>query len=216
MSRGTHHKATPPGDEQSRRQEPVERLQQELATVKDELARTKDASLRQLAEIDNVKKRLQREKDEFVKYAAESVVGRLLPIVDSLDQAVEAVGKPSDPQAVIQGIALIHRQLLGALAREGVERIRTIGEAFDPHRHEAVAQVDAGDGQADHTIIEEVQVGYTLHGKVIRPAMVKVATASTPRTPGGHPEQDTAREAPRGTQPDTTPNERIEPKQEES
>ena len=152
-----------------------------------ELQRAKEQYLRVLAEVDNTRKRLQRDKEEFAKYAAETMVRELLPIVDSLDQALVAVDKQADPQAVIKGVHLIYRQLLGLLEKEGVKRIPTIGERFDPHRHEAVAQVDPMDGQADNTIAEEVQVGYTMHGKVIRPAMVKVT-----RTPSADSTQQTA------------------------
>ena len=104
------------------------------------------------------------------------MVRELLPIVDSLDQALVAVDKQSDPQAVIKGVHLIYRQLLGLLEKEGVKRISTVGERFDPHKHEAVAQVET-DGKPEDTVAEEVQVGYTMHGKVIRPAIVKVAKA---------------------------------------
>ena len=89
--------------------------------------------------------------------------------------------------AIVEGVRLIHRQLHGVLEQEGVKRIPTVGEPFDPHKHEAVAQVDATDGTPDNRIVEEVQVGYTMHGKVIRPAMVKVAT-SRPETRDQRPE----------------------------
>lgn len=138
-------------------------------------AKQAEQYLRQLADVDNTRKRLHREKEEFSRFAAESVIRQLLPIIDSLSQALVAVDKQSDPKTIIQGIHLIYRQLLGLLEREGVARITTIGEPFDPHRHEAVAQVETDDHKADGTIVEEVQVGYTMHGKVLRPAMVKVA-----------------------------------------
>ena len=112
-----------------------------------------------------------------MRYASETVVRDLLPIMDSLDQALVAVDKQADPQAIIKGVHLIYRQLLGLLENEGVKRIASLGEPFDPHEHEAVAQVETTEGTADDTVIEEVQVGYTMHGKVIRPAMVKVAKA---------------------------------------
>ena len=147
----------------------------ELERLKQEAAQAKDHYLRLLAEFENTKKRLHREQAEFVRYASETVIRELLPIVDSLDQALVAVGKQSDTDAVVKGVHLIYRQLLGLLEKEGVKRIPTIGQPFDPHRHEAVAQVEASDGAADGTIVEEVQVGYTMHHKVIRPAMVKVA-----------------------------------------
>ena len=138
---------------------------------------TKEAEqyLRAAADLDNTRKRLQREHQERSRYAAEATVCQLLPIVDSLSQALVAVDNQSDPQAVVKGVHLIYRQLLGLLEKEGVARIPTVGERFDPHRHEAVAQVDTDDHTADGTIVEEVQAGYTIHGKVIRPAMVKVA-----------------------------------------
>jgi len=140
-----------------------------------EHAKQAERYLRSLADLENTKKRLQREQEELCRYAAETIVRALLPIVDSLDQALVAVDKQSDPQAVIKGVHLIYRQLLGLLEQEGVKRISTVGERFDPHRHEAVAQVDTDAHTVDGAIVEEVQVGYTMHGKVIRPAMVKVA-----------------------------------------
>ena len=188
----------------------------DVKRLEEELKRANDQYLRTLAEVDNAKKRLHREKEEHVRYASETVVRQLLPIVDSLDQALVAVDpstrpanaglarlvpsaalgarqdsapaglrKQSDFDAIIKGVQLIHRQLLGLLEKEGVKRIPTVGERFDPHRHEAVAQVEAADGTPDDTVAEEVQVGYTMHGKVIRPAIVKVATQKTP------PEQKT-------------------------
>lgn len=165
------HAATKPSEKPQRHAGPTE----EIERLKQEAKHAKDQYLRTLAEFENSKKRLHREKEEFARYASETVVRELLPIVDSLDQALVAVDKQSDPQAVIKGVHLIYRQLLVLLEKEGVKRIQTIGKPFDPHQHEAIAQVDAQDGQADDTIVEEVQVGYTMHDQVIRPAMVKVA-----------------------------------------
>ena len=148
------------------------------------LVQSKEQYLRAAAEFENTKKRLQREKDEFAKYAVETVVRELLPIIDGLDQALEAVDKQSDPQAIIKGVHLIYRQLLGLLDKEGIKRIPTVGERFDPHRHEAVGQVEPTDGVKEGMIVEDVQVGYTMHGKVVRPALVKVAKKQ------GHVTQD--------------------------
>ena len=175
--------AQPPASEQTAAQKTpdIDRVRREAEATKDQLLRT-------LAEFENAKKRMQREKEEFLRFAAEGVIRGLLPVVDSLGQALVAVDKQSDPQAVVKGVHLIYRQLLGLLEREGVKRIPTIGELFDPHRHEAVGQVEATEGTAADTVVEELQVGYTMNGKVIRPAMVKVATlpASGPyQTPTG-------------------------------
>lgn len=165
--------ASAPADQPEAATQELERLRQEAQAAKEQY-------LRAVAEFENTKKRLHREKEEFVKYAAEGVIRELLPVIDSLDQALVAVDKQSDPQAVIKGIHLIYRQLLGLLEKEGVKRIPSVGEPFDPHQHEAVAQVDvdAGNGVAEGNVAEEIQVGYTMHGKVLRPAMVKVAKAA--------------------------------------
>lgn len=143
-----------------------------------ELQLLKDQHLRLLADVENAKKRLGREKEEFVKYAGEGMVRSLLPIIDSLDQALVAVDKRSDADAVVKGVHLIYRQLLGLLEKEGVKRISTVGEPFDPHVHEAVGHVEVTDGTPENTIVEEVHVGYTMNGKVLRPALVKVAKMS--------------------------------------
>ena len=176
MSREPRHKTDPardhldPGDggSEAPSAEKIEQLQAELQ-------QTKDQYLRTLADVENTKKRLQREQDEFTKYAASAVVTQLLPIVDSLDRALLAADQQGDSEAMTKGIHLIHRQLLGLLEREGVHRIPAVGERFDSGRHEAVEQCEVQDGEADNTIVGEIQVGYTLHGQVLRPALVKVA-----------------------------------------
>jgi molecular chaperone GrpE len=164
----SHEPQEPSSDATATPQQTIERLQRQLHEANDQRVRA-------LAEFENSRKRLNREKEEFVRYAAETVVRQLLPIIDSLDQALVAVDKQADTHAVVKGVHLIYRQLLGLLEKEGVERIPTIGEPFDPHQHEAVAQVEASDGTPEDTVVEEVQVGYTMHGRVIRPAIVKVA-----------------------------------------
>ena len=154
---------------------------EDVVQLREDVKRLNDQYLRTLAEFENTKKRLHREKDEFIRYAAEAVVRELLPICDSLDQALVAVDKQADADAVVKGVHLIHRQLLGLLKKEGVTRIPTVGEPFDPHRHEAVGQMPADDGVADGTVVEEVQPGYLMHDTVIRPAMVRVAATSNKR-----------------------------------
>jgi len=165
-------------------------LEQEIERLTQELQQAKEQYMRTLAEFDNARKRLHREKEEFVRYAAEATVRKLLPIVDSLDHALTAVDKPVDPQAVVKGVQLIHRQLIDLLEREGVKRILSVGEAFNPNQHEAIAQVETTDGTADNTVVEEIQVGYTLHGKVLRPAMVKVAKKDGPPSTVDRPQTE--------------------------
>jgi molecular chaperone GrpE len=150
----------------------------ELERLRAEAAQAKEQYLRAAAEADNTRKRYQRDREESIRFASEQMVRALLPILDSLDQALVAVDRKSDADAVVKGVHLIHRQLHGVLKREGVQRIPTIGEPFDPQVHEAIGQVDVRDGAEDGTVVEEIQVGYTMHGRMLRPAMVKVARAN--------------------------------------
>lgn len=166
----------------SRHKKDAADTQKELECLQAELHEAKDQHLRVLAEADNMRKRLQREKDAFTKFAAESLVRQLLPLVDSLDQALSAVDSHATSDALTRGVELIQQQLVGVLKREGVERIPAVGEIFDPNQHEAVEHVEAGDGIAINTIVEEVHAGFMMHGQVLRPAMVKVAKAKADGT----------------------------------
>jgi molecular chaperone GrpE len=150
-----------------------ESLQAQLRVAQDKYLRT-------LAEVENTKKRLLREKEEFVKYASESIMRSLLPILDSLDQALAKTNDKQNIEAVKQGFQLIRQQLIALLDKEGVQRIETVGQTFDPHIHEAIAQQDVDSGIPDNTILEEMQVGYLMHGKVVRSALVKVARHAAP------------------------------------
>jgi len=147
---------------------------EQLQAAATEAATLLDQHQRLAAEYDNARKRLERDKAEFSQWAAEDVLRGLLPIMDSFDRALESVATLSQDSPVAAGIRLIHRQLVQLLERQGVERIQTIGEPFDPHRHEAVLRVESQD-QPEDSIVEEVQSGYVLHGRVLRPAMVKIA-----------------------------------------
>jgi len=161
---------------------------EQIAKLQQEVREAKEQSLRTLAEFENTKKRLQRDQETAIRFAAETMIRALLPIVDSLSQALVAVDKQADPQAVIKGVHLIYRQLLGVLNQEGVKRIETVGQLFDPHLHEAVGHVPPQDGQAEGMIVEEIQVGYLMHDKVLRPAMVKVAKKSSPQSTDDSPQ----------------------------
>ncbi len=152
-------------------EELIQQLRQEAQTAKEQYVRA-------VADFENARKRLQREKEEFAKYSTETIIRELLPILDSLSQALVAVDKQSDADAVVKGVHLIYRQLLGLLEKEGVKRVGSVGQKFDPHVHEAVAHIDAPKETQDK-VVEEVQTGYTLHGRLIRPALVKVGRHSS-------------------------------------
>jgi molecular chaperone GrpE len=153
----------------------VARLQSEMAELKDRL-------LRALAEQENVRRRAAREREEAVRYAAGDLAADLLPTVDNLARAVvslpaERTVRDETVRGVLTGLTAIERGLLGALARHGVVRISpTPGETFDPHRHQAMFEVETT-AFPEGTVAEVLQPGYAHHDRLLRPAMVGVAKA---------------------------------------
>lgn len=132
--------------------------------------------LRKAAEFDNYRKRVERERREYTEHATVELIKELLPLLDDLERAVAAEAGSGGPEAIRKGIELIHRRLLDVLARRGVTVIDPVGADFDPHLHEAVVRVPAA-GQRDGEIVEVFARGYRLGDRLLRPAMVKVATS---------------------------------------
>jgi molecular chaperone GrpE len=153
--------ATPPGL--------AEAYEKALAESKD----LYDRLLRKQAEMDNFRKRTQREKEDLRQYAAEDLIRSLLPTLDGFERALQHRDE-SVPAGFYQGLELIYREMREVLGRSGLEVIDTAGQMFDPHLHQAVETVNAPD-RRDHEIVEELQRGYKLKNKLLRPAIVKVA-----------------------------------------
>jgi molecular chaperone GrpE len=147
----------------------------ETEKLKGEKAELYDRLLRKQAELDNFRKRTQREKEEFVQHATAELIRALLPVLDGFDRALEH-RSTSTPEQFIQGMEMIHRELLETLNRAGVSIIATAGERFDPHFHQAVETVESAEHR-DQEIVEELQRGYRLRNRLLRPAIVKVAVA---------------------------------------
>jgi molecular chaperone GrpE len=135
-----------------------------------------DRLLRALAEADNIRRRAQRDREDFVKYANESLLRDLIPVLDNLDRALEAARSTAGSESVVAGVELIQRELLRVLERAGVTRYTAVGQPFDPTRHEAIARVVSAEATPD-TVVTETAPGYLLNGRVLRPAMVAVAAA---------------------------------------
>ena len=144
--------------------------------LKRQLDEKQDRLLRALAEVDNVKRRTQRERDDYVRYANESLVRELVPVLDNFDRALEAARATREAAKVVEGITLIQRELLRVLERVGVTRYSALGERFDPNRHEATGRAVSGEQPPD-TIVAEIAPGYMLNGRLVRPAQVIVAAA---------------------------------------
>ena len=143
----------------------------DLPSLQAELAELRDRSVRTLADFDNYRKRVARERREERRYAAADLAQDILAVVDNLERALSSSG---DADNLKQGVVMIHQQLEAALGRHGVQRVPAVGEMFDPAVHEAVARVE--DDEVDEpTVQDEMQSGYTLYERLLRPAMVKVA-----------------------------------------
>ncbi|WP_067837087.1 nucleotide exchange factor GrpE [Amphibacillus sediminis] len=150
-----------------------EAVSDELKQLEAEKEEIYQKLLRIQAEYDNFRKRTQREKAADLKYKSQSLVTELLPVVDNFERALQTKPDSEQAQSFVEGIEMVYRQLQTALEKEGVEVIETVGQPFDPNVHQAVLQVE-DDSYESNTVVEEMQKGYRLKDRVIRPAMVKV------------------------------------------
>ena len=159
---------SPPGAQAARS------LDELLAEAQTKLDEQRDAWLRALADTENARKRAQADIAQARKYAAERIVEELLPVMDSLEAALGAAD--ASPDALRAGVELTQRQLRQAFERAGVAEVNPgAGQRFDPHRHQAMSAVEAD--QEPNTVLAVMQKGYTLHDRVVRPALVTVAKA---------------------------------------
>ncbi|MCF7907482.1 MAG: nucleotide exchange factor GrpE [Candidatus Omnitrophica bacterium] len=154
---------------QTSKEEALEKIQKEC----DEL---RDRYLRLQAEFDNYRKRSLKERGDFVKFANEGLIVELLGILDNFERGIKAADLKKDFDLLHQGVDMISKQLHGLLESKGLKRIKALGEKFDPHQHEAMQVVET-EGVEQDMVIEEMQPGYLLNGRIVRPAKVKVAKA---------------------------------------
>lgn len=153
----------------------VEALRAALETAEEEAVAAKDQALRALAEAQNMKRRAEIDADNARKYGQEKLIGELLPVVDNLERAIEAADADNElVKPILEGIELTHKSFLGALEKSSVAVIDPQGEPFDPQSHQAMSMVENPDVEPN-TVIAVMQKGYSLHGRLIRPAMVMVS-----------------------------------------
>ena len=161
-------------------------LEDQLAAAQAEAAENKDKALRALAEAENVRRRLQRERDDAVKYGISNFAKDLLSAADNLRRAIaslpEAQVKDEAARSLLAGVAATERELLAALEKHGVRRLDPKGERFDHNLHQAIFEAE-NTGQPAGTVIEVLQPGYVLHDRLLRPAMVGVAKAGGAEAP---------------------------------
>lgn len=146
-----------------------------VAATDDATGVQRDQLLRLQADFDNYKKRVEREREANRRIANLDLISRLLDVLDNFERAVAAARESEADQTFRDGVILIFRQLLDELRKEGLTSIDSIGEPFDPTRHDAV-QTDPNSDLPHHTVVEELQRGYLLHDRLLRPSLVKVST----------------------------------------
>jgi len=145
----------------------------ELEKLVAEKTDMRNALVRLQADFENYRKRIERERHQERHRGAETLVEHLLPVLDAFDRAISAHPDAAHDE-YRTGFQLIRKQLFDALTKQGLQKIETDGKRFDPHMHHAIERRETSD-EPDGAILEELQAGYTFHGKVLRPAMVRVA-----------------------------------------
>jgi len=160
--------------EEAEKVDELEALRRELEKAKAQAAEYLEGWQRTQAEFANYKKRNEQERQELLKLANATLIAKLLPIMDDFERAFQTLPRSLARLTWIDGIALIHRRLQAILEAEGLTVIETKGQSFDPLLHEAVSYEEV-EGYDDGQIIEEVQKGYKLHDRILRPALVRVA-----------------------------------------
>lgn len=153
---------------------PEEELKLQLEQLSEEKQKYYDLYLRALAEAENVRKRTAREREEYVRYGTESLLKRLLGVMDDLERAVSEAGRSQDLAALSRGVELTAKNLEEILKSEGLETVPAEGLAFDPQRHQALLVEPRADME-ENMVIEVLQKGYLLRDRLIRPALVRVS-----------------------------------------
>jgi molecular chaperone GrpE len=152
----------------------VAQLQQALAAAQEEAASAKDQALRAVADAQNARRRAEQDVEKAHKFGSEKLINEMLPIIDSLERALEACQSDDDGVKVLrEGVEMTYNMFVQGLAKFNVDQVNPKGEAFNPELHQAMTMVPSPD-QAPNTVLDVMQKGYTLHGRLIRPAMVVV------------------------------------------
>jgi molecular chaperone GrpE len=148
---------------------------EKIRHLEDEVQEHKDRYLRTLAEMDNMRRRHERERQDLLKFASEKLLQDLLPVLDSFEKAIAAGGAAAAAEssnAIVEGIRMVHKQLTHVLETNGLKAVDAVGKTFDPNLHQAIQRIE-GD-VSEETVKDEYQRGYTLNGRLIRPSMVSV------------------------------------------
>lgn len=171
--------------------DPIEKLKQEISSANDEARKNWDLYLRERADLENARKRHQREREEAIRFANDRLLKEMIPVLDNLERAVDHADQGNDDnQGLLEGVNMTINQFRKALEDFGVKGINAIGAAFDPNLHQAMGQVESGE-HAPNTVVSEFQKGYLLHDRLLRPSLVMVAKVPEEKAVNDSDEQDT-------------------------
>ncbi len=151
---------------------PLTDLEAQLADAEEMVKKHQDNYLRALAEMENMRKRNLREREEYIKFASLPILKKLLNIMDDFERALNNT-ENQDFEALHKGVEMIYKKLLEIVTAEGVAPIEALGQPFDPEFHHPLLMEESS--EPENTVIEELQKGYIMHGRVVRPSLVKVS-----------------------------------------
>lgn len=151
-----------------------EALIEQIDKLQEELKQANDLYLRALAELDNTRKRAVREREEYIKFASLPLIKKLLAVIDDLDRAISMFEPGQNPEALLKGVEMIKSRMKEIVEQEGAQAVNALGQPFDPQYHQPLA-VEENSNYPENTVIEELQKGYVMHDRVIRPSLVKVS-----------------------------------------
>ena len=160
-----------------KKEEIIDELKQKMEEKEKELGELRARLLYQQADFENFKKLKAKEKQEALKFGNETLVKELLPVIDNLERAIQHGCKTEDARAIVEGVELTLNSFLKVLEKFGVTRVEALEREFDPNVHEAIAQ-EAREGKIPGTVVTELQKGYIMDGRLLRPSMVTVAKSS--------------------------------------
>jgi molecular chaperone GrpE len=152
-------------------------LEAEIERLKDELQSAKEQGLRAMAEAQNIRRRAEQDVEKAHKFGLEKFASALLPVADNLERSLEAAANNSDLAVLLEGVELTLKTLQGAFEKQQLLAVNPVGEPFDPQLHQAMTAVPNPDAEPN-TVLNVFQKGYTLHGRLVRPAMVVVSKAA--------------------------------------
>ncbi len=166
-----------PDQEVEEELDPMEKLELMCKQLEEKAAESHERLVRGTAELENQKKRTAREMSDFRKYANESIIKQLLTVVDNLERAIDSVSDDSDAvKSIVDGVNLTHKEIIKVLEKFNTKPVDSFEQPFDPNLHQAVMQEETGEYE-EGIVIKELQKGYLLHERLIRPAMVVVSKA---------------------------------------